>query len=78
MLDNIFHNLQGVPEKIGLLSTFEFLGLGGVHRQAAATYAQLRVCSNYFSIPAIEYFLAIFNFYNNMEFNPSFTHNKLY
>ena len=48
------------------------------HRQATATYAQLRVCSNYFSILVIEYFLANFNFYNNMEFNPSFTHSKLY
>ena len=46
--------------------------------QAPATYAQLRVCSNYFLLPAIEYFLANFNFYNNMEFNPSFTHSKLY
>ena len=24
------HELQGVPKKIGLLSSFEFLGLGGV------------------------------------------------
>ena len=51
---------------------------GQIHRQATATYAQLRVCSNYFSIPAREYFLANFNFYNNMEFNPSSTHSKLY
>ena len=53
------------------------LGLS-LHSQAPATYAQLSVCSNYFSIPAIVYFLANFNFYDNMEFNPSFTHSKLY
>ena len=53
-------------------------GLRIPHRQATATYAQLGVCSNYFSIPLIEYFLANFNFYNNMEFNPSSTHSKLY
>ena len=49
-----------------------------IHNQAVATYAQVRVCSNYFSLPAIVYFLANFNLYNNMEFNPSFTHSKLY
>ena len=48
------------------------------HNQAVATYAQVGVCSNYLALPAIVYFLANFNFYNNMEFNPSFTHSKLY
>ena len=36
--------------------------LSDCHSQAPASYAQLSVCSNYFSIPAIEDFLANFNF----------------
>ena len=73
--------LQQKPSRDNKWKTLvsHFLSLGrNCHRQATATYAQLSVCSNYFSIPAIEYFLANFNFYNNMEFNPSFTHSKLY
>ena len=30
MIENNFCFLQGVPKKIGLLSSFEFLSLGGV------------------------------------------------